>query len=735
MITRSKPLFVAFSLAMALFSRATLQAQSPTLAVNAGANQHPIDPNIYGIASYGLDPTFAKEIQVPNVRWGGDGASRYNWEVDSSNSGFDWYFMGGSGVSNPVPGASVDLMINTYKPANAGALITIPIIPYVNNSSAWNCSFPTSVYGAQQSTNPYAHPNGENCGNSISSSGAQLKDTNITANNLANSVALQHGWLEHLVSTFGTAAHGGVPFYQLDNEPSGWGNTHRDIEPNGANYNTIISLGQQYAAAVKQVDPTATVLGPSDFTLGGWIGTPAQQNNLYAGQYYLQQMAAYNQANGQRLLDYFDEHYYPQFTNATSQLASTRTLWDPTYNGGTWVEQYYFDGPMQLIPRFQQWIGQYYPGTKLSFSEYSIDSGNKLITDALAEADLLGIFGWQQVSLANMWYPPAPTDPIAYAFRLYRNYDGTGGQFGDTSVSASSSNPGELSIYGATRSSDGALTMVVLNKTTAAIPTTLSLANFNAAGSVQVFSYSKADLTQITSQGSSSLVSNSLTYTYPAYSATVIVAAPAPSPAVTASTAALQFGTIPYGNSATLPVTITNHSASGIVSVQTYINSLSYLVSANGCSAGVSAGKSCTLGITFSPVGTGAHSDRLTITPSIGAAIQVALGGTASAPAVSVSPALGLKFGTITYGSTATLPLTIENVSAAGTVTAKETINGPSYKVLTNTCLAGVTKGNTCTMQVEFDPVNTGLHDDVMTITTNSGALYRVPLLGTASQP
>ena len=39
-----------------------------------------------------------------------------------------------------------------------------------------------------------------------------------------------------------------------------------------------------------------------------------------------------------RLLDYFDEHYYFNFSDAASQLASTRTLWDATYNGGTWVE-------------------------------------------------------------------------------------------------------------------------------------------------------------------------------------------------------------------------------------------------------------------------------------------------------------------------------------------------------------------------------------------------------------
>src|SRR5271170_3473807 len=580
MITRQQILFAAIFFAGVWWRSSDGRAQTiPALSVDAAANRHPINPNIYGIASYGLDATFAKEIRVPNIRWGGDGTSRYNWEVDSSNSGFDWYFMGGSGMSPPVPGASVDLMINTYKPANARALITIPIIPYVNKSSASNCSFPTSVYGAQQSINPYVHPNGEDCGNSISSSGTQLKDTNILANNLPNSTALQQGWLQHLLATFGTATHGGVAFYQLDNEPGGWGNTHRDIEPNGAPYTTIVSLGQQYAAVVKQIDPTATVLGPSDFTLAGWIGTPSLQNNLYAGQYYLQQMAAYHHANGKRILDYFDEHYYPQFTDATSQLASTRTFWDPTYNGGTWVEQSYFKGPMQLIPRFRQWIAQYYPGTGLAFSEYSIDSGKKLITDALAEADVLGIFGWQQVDLANMWTPPGPKDPIAYAFRLYRNYDGLSSQFGQTSVSARSSNPAELSIYGATRSSDGALTLVVLNKTTSAIRTELSLDNFSGAGSAAIYSYSNANLTQITSGGNVPVVSNSLNYSYPAYSATMIVIAPASSAGVGVSSAALQFGTIPFGSSASLSLNLTNHSTSSAVSATTSINGPSYVIS------------------------------------------------------------------------------------------------------------------------------------------------------------
>ena len=504
------------------FSSPAIDAQSPTLLVDANADQHSISRNIYGIANYGLDASFAEEIKVPNIRWGGDGATRYNWQVDSSNSGFDWYFMGGTGVADPVPSGQVDTMIRTYRPAGAGALITVPIIPYVNKSSEYNCSFPTSTYGAQQSTNPYVHPDGENCGNSVTTSGGQLADTNILANHIPNTTGLEEGWVQHLSASFGMAANGGVPYYQLDNEPSGWGNTHRDVEPKGASYPTIVALGQQYAAAIKQVDSTAKVLGPSDFSGGGWIGTPSQQNSLMAGQYYLQRMAAYQAAHGRRILDYFDEHYYPSFSDATSQLASTRTLWDPSYNSGSWEEQYYFYGAMALIPRFQSWVATYYPGTKVAISEYSIDSGNKLITDALAEADVLGIFGRQQLDFANMWTAPGPTDPIAYAFRLFRNYDGAGSQFGDGSVLATSTNQAALSVYAAKRSLDGALTVLVINKTTSEINTQLAIANYSGS-SAAVYSYSQANLTSIVSLGKVSLNSETLTYNFPGYSATLLV--------------------------------------------------------------------------------------------------------------------------------------------------------------------------------------------------------------------
>ena len=472
----------------------------------------------------------------------------------------------------------------------------------MNKSAAWNCSFPVSVYGPEQSTNPYVHPNGDSCGNSIAFNGTQLTDTDIYANHIDNTVALQQGWIQHLITTFGTAANGGVPYYQLDNEPGGWSNTHRYVEPTQPDYDTIISLGQQYAAMIKATDPPAKVFGPVDFTLGGWIGTPTKQNNLYAGQYYLQQMAAYDAAHQQRILDYFDEHYYGGGSTDALELADTRSLWDPTYNSGTWVEQYYFDGPMNLLPRFRSWIQTYYPGTKLSISEYSFAMGTNPLVDMLTETDVLGIFGVQALDFANMWNVPKPTDPLAYSFRIFRNFDGAGAQFGETSVNAASTDQGQLSVYGALRKGDGALTVVAINKTTSAIQTSLSLANFNSAPNAAVYNYSNANLTQIVAGAPVLVASNSVAYDFPAYSATVFVFTPAtPALAATTTTVSASSTHLTAGQSVTITATVAPTSGTGTPTgtVNYFDGTSEILTSALG--SGVSS-------LTTSSLAVGSHS-------------------------------------------------------------------------------------------------------------------------------
>src|SRR5205823_10073844 len=103
------------------------------------------------------------------------------------------------------------------------------------------------------------------------------------------------------------------------------------------------------------------------------------------------------------------------------------------------------------LPRMNEWVDRHYPGTKLAITEYNW-GGLESMNGALAQADVLGIFGRERLDLATLWGPPKADQPGAFAFRIYRNYDGKGGSYGDTWVRSSSADQSRLSVYGAQRS-------------------------------------------------------------------------------------------------------------------------------------------------------------------------------------------------------------------------------------------------------------------------------------------
>jgi hypothetical protein len=145
--------------------------------------------------------------------------------------------------------------------------------------------------------------------------------------------------------------------------------------------------------------------------------------------------------------------------------------------------------------------------------------------DALTEADVLGIFGREGLDLATMWGPPTPDQPDAYAFRLYRNYDDQGDAFGSIGVQSVSSDQGQLAVYGAVRSGDGALTLVIINKTASDLSSALTLAHFQAAKTAQMYRYSGTDLKTIQHMPDQAVGPNGFTATYPAYSVTLVALA------------------------------------------------------------------------------------------------------------------------------------------------------------------------------------------------------------------
>ncbi|MEP7087510.1 MAG: glycoside hydrolase family 44 protein, partial [Gemmatimonadota bacterium] len=398
---------------------------APLLAIDATADHHSISQYIYGVSTFGLDAAYLTDLGIAVTRWGGDGITRYNWQVDQSNAGFDWYFMAGGGVTTPTPGAQVDAIVTRDKSAGAATFVSVPIIQWIDKVSVWDCSYPVSEFGAQQSVNPYVHPTVRgavtNCGNGLHTDGSQifLADSDIARIHVANTENMQKAWVNHLTGKFGASGSGGVRFYALDNEPGGWANTHRDVHPVAPNYQEITSRSKTYAAAIKSADPSSWVAGPEDFGWAVYVGNPSLNGGLYNAVYYLQQMKAYEQTNGVRILDYFTEHWYPSPPGVidfsqdpgtadvqAARLRSTRTFWDSTYREENWIGTYY--PPVQLIPTFHKWVNENYPGTKIGITEYNW-GGQKSINGALAQADLFGIFGREALDIATLWGPPDRT--------------------------------------------------------------------------------------------------------------------------------------------------------------------------------------------------------------------------------------------------------------------------------------------------------------------------------------
>jgi len=516
----------------------------PYLTVNAATVRHAISPLIYGLvgANTETEPSFAASIQLPFFRQGGDGASRYNWSLDSTCDGGDYWFICAI-ADGGTPGAGtagnwIDNMISTYRGVVAGSqpLVTIPVLPYIANTQTYLASYPTvSVAGGPSysgQTATYAAPLGpyaaNGFGNGISGSG-NIVDTDVTYNMVANSTTTQGAWLAHLIAKWGMCASGGVCYYQLDNEPSGWSNTHRDVEPHNVDYAVIEGLDETYANLIHTYDSGAKISGPTDFYPYGLVGLCSLCGTgsypQFAPEYWLYKM----HADGVPVT-HFDEHWYCNPTSDSAELQSPREFWDPTFlDGGPLEAQTYFNGPVQLLPRYQSWIASYDPGLKVGISEWGCEANTNPLVDTLTDADILGVFGYQGVDFADEWWSVVGQYPqLQYSFLLYRNYDGAGGQFGNMSVSSASTEPTEasLTVYGALRSSDGKLTVMVINKTLSAINTTLTISGFTATPTADVYTYSSASLASIVHTTTGVSGGGLTSYSFPSYSATLFVFTP-----------------------------------------------------------------------------------------------------------------------------------------------------------------------------------------------------------------
>lgn len=524
---------------------ATLPAAAgdgPALAVDLTAGRHAISPYIYGMNF--ADEALAAELALPVRRWGGNATTRYHYLYDTTNRASDWFFENiaeeNADPSQLPHGSSTDKTVEQDRRTGAATILTVPLIGWAPKARDGSCGFSVSKYGPQQSTDQWR----PDCGNGVKADGTPVTGNDPRDTSVQIGADYITDWLGHLTAKYGTAAQGGVKFYNLDNEPDLWHATHRDVHPAGASGVELRDSALSIAAAVKAADPGAQTLGPVgwgwtswDYSgldqevcgrTGCWADPPDRpaRDGMSFAPWYLREMKRAHDTGGQRLLDYFDMHFYPQgsgvaFGNGNDpavnalRLRSTRALWDSSYVDESWINT-----QVRLVPRMKETIAAQYPGTKTAITEYNWGALDH-INGALAQADVLGIFGREGLDLATLWGPPSAQQPGAFAFRAYRNYDGQGGKFGDVSVSATSADQSRLAVYAAERSGDGTLTIVAVNKTGEDLASPVSLTG-RAGSAAKVFRYSATDAARIVREADQPISGSSFTHTFPANSITVL---------------------------------------------------------------------------------------------------------------------------------------------------------------------------------------------------------------------
>lgn len=455
---------------------------SPTeveVKIDRNGNRHPINPLIYG-ANWNEDhPLPDGSPPFPIQRWGGNATTRYNWQIDIQNRGKDWFFLNvpnSADVGQLPNGSRADKFVDDARAHGTVPLLTASLIGWTPKDRQRRPGFSISKYGPQQfnectggGSPPWCNPD---AGNGIKPDGTtQVTGNDPTDTSKTIDPAFLTDWMAHL------AGHGGVRYWCLDNEPALWNSTHRDVHPNPVDYAELWQRTRDFALAMKQKDPSILTLGPVAW---GWCeyfysakdGCGIGADYVAHGpllEWYLSQVSDYRKTNHIRLVDYLDIHYYPQASGvalsddetpetAARRLRSVKSLFDRTYADESWIGQ-----PVYLIPRMREIIARKgTPGTGLAITEYNW-GGNNGLTSALAQVEVLALFGREGVDLAAIWTAPAVGSRVEDAFKIYLDYDGAGGRVTGDTVKSTSAAPDDLGAY-AVRGGDDQLFLVFINK-------------------------------------------------------------------------------------------------------------------------------------------------------------------------------------------------------------------------------------------------------------------------------
>ncbi|MFV8749949.1 glycoside hydrolase family 44 protein [Nannocystaceae bacterium ST9] len=497
--------------------------------IRADTERRPISPLIYGIN--GGDDLEGSQKGATLLRSGGNRMTAYNWETNASNAGSDYQHQNDNYLvanlpadQQDDPGAAVRGLIEAALAHDASALLTIPICGYV----AADKDGGGDVNQTPNYLDVRFHP-------SIAFKGAPLD----AAPNPDDDAVYQDEFVHWTTTNFPSAFESSIPriLFSMDNEPDLWSSTHARIHPLPVGYQELVDENVEFARAVKSVAPEAWVTGFVSYGYNGYVtlqGAPDQDGEFLS--YFLAAMSEAETTWGMRLIDVLDLHWYPEAMgggqritgedvspdSVEARVQAPRSLWDPSYTETSWIADY-VGGPIALLPWIQSRIDSNYPGTGIGFTEYNYGAAFH-ISGAIAEADVLGIFGREGVALATFWPLAADNSMVYAAIRAFRSYDGADGHFGDTSIMAESSDVAQATVYASIDEGNSSrMVIVAINKTTGPLNAAITMAAYADYSSVEVYQLTDAGATIDEVAPAPLTATNALIYTMPALSVSVLV--------------------------------------------------------------------------------------------------------------------------------------------------------------------------------------------------------------------
>jgi hypothetical protein len=517
-------------------------------------NSKPISPWIYGTNFYSGNTS-----PQPNFtfdRAGGNRWTAYNWINNGSNAGSDYFYENDNYLCNgncnaSVPAEAVRTFIAGDHAAGLASLVTLQLQGNVSVDTTTvqvPMPFPDLTYFRPVVSKKSA------------ASAAPFTVTPPPATTDNNVYMDEFAWaLDQKFSGMNIFGANAVhpTFISLDNEPDLWNSTHQEIQ-GSTNVSTanFITKTATLAKALKDLRvqfpnqfSNVVIFGPVNYGFNGiysWQGDPTLSPTPNGADWFADKyLAGINAASatyGAPLVDVYDFHWYSEATDGTTRVInmtsstltdpqvqaivqSPRSLWDTTYKENSWITNSVLGGPIYILGRLQTKIAVANPGMKIAITEYE-SGGFNHIAGTIAQADNLGIFGSLGIFAANFWPPNGTYSYTLAGFRAYRDFDGAGANFGDTSLQSMSSDVASVVVYASTdTAAPGRTVFVAVNRSNTQKVTAIN--GQALSGTAHLYQMTAATaagqtVVQPVSIGTMAASGSSLTVAFPPYSVTTI---------------------------------------------------------------------------------------------------------------------------------------------------------------------------------------------------------------------